>query len=64
MARSTRAAVGELAGLHAREEVEILFDGAIAIGAVFARLGEGAAVLADLVGGEVIDVGLAGLDEL
>ena len=57
-------AVGEFAGLHAREEVEIFLDGAIAIGAVLAGFGEGAAVLADLVGGEVADVGLAGLDEL
>ena len=57
-------AVGELAVLHAHEEVEILFDGAVAIGAVLAGLGQGAAVLADLVGGEVVDVGLAGLDQL
>ena len=57
-------AVGELAGLHAGEEVEIFFDGAVAIGAVLAGLGEGAAVLANLVGGEVVDVGFAGLDEL
>ncbi len=34
------AAVGELAGLHAGEEVEIFFDGAIAVGAFFAGLGE------------------------
>ena len=58
------AAVGELALLHADEEVEIFFDGPVAIRAVFAGLGEGAAVLADFVGGEVVDVGLAGLDEL
>ena len=57
-------AIGEFAGLHAREEVEIFFDGAVAIRALFAGLGEGAAVLADLVGGEVADVGFAGLDEL
>ena len=29
-------AVGEFAGLHAREEIEIFFDGAIAIGALLA----------------------------
>ena len=58
------AAVGEFALLHADEEVEIFFDGAVAKGAVFAGLGEGAAVLADLVGGEVVDIGLAILDEL
>ncbi len=64
MARSTRLPSGNSPGFHAREEVEIFFDGPVAIGAVFAGLGEGAAVLADLVGGEVIDVGFAGLDEL
>ena len=58
------AAVGELALLHAGEEVEVFFDGAVAIGAVFSGLRESAAVLANLIGGEVIDVGLAGLDEL
>ncbi len=64
LARRTRRAVGELAGFHAGEEVEIFLDRAVAIGAVLSRFGEGAAVLADLVGGEVIDVGFAGLDEL
>ncbi len=58
------AAVGELALLHAGEEVEVFFDGAVAIRAVFSGFREGAAVLANLIGGEVIDVGLAGLDEL
>ena len=57
-------AVGELARPHAAEEIEVLFDGAVAIGAVAARRGERAAVLADLVGGEVADVGLAGEDHL
>ena len=36
-------AVGELAGAHAAEQVEILRDAAVAIGAVAARLGQGAA---------------------
>ena len=57
-------AVGELAGPHAAEEVEVLRDRAIAIGAVAAGRGERAAVLADLVGREVADVGLAGQDHL
>ena len=57
-------AIGELAGLHAREEVEILFDAAIAVGALLAGFGGRAAVLADLVGGQVADVGLAGFDQL
>ena len=55
---------GNSPALHADEQVEILLDRPVAIGAVFAGLGEGAAVLADLVGGEVIDVGFAVLDEL
>ena len=57
-------AVGELPGAHAREEVEVLGGRAVPPGALPAGLGEGAAVLADLVGGEVVHVGLAGLDEL
>ena len=57
-------AVGELAGAHALEEVEILFDRPLAPWALSTRLGERAPVLTDLVGGEVVDVGLAGLDEV
>ena len=56
-------AVGEFASLHASEEVEIFFDGTVAVGRIFSGLGEGAAVLTDFVGGEVVDVGFAGLDE-
>ena len=33
-------AVGELAGLHAREQVEVLLDGAVAVRALLAGLGE------------------------
>ena len=43
-------AVGELAGAHAREEVEVLLDRPVAVRAVGARLGQRAAVLAHLVG--------------
>jgi hypothetical protein len=57
-------AVRKLAGAHALEQVEVLLDRAVAPRAVLAGRGEGAAVLADLVGGEVVDVGLAGLDEM
>ena len=57
-------AIGEFAGFHAREEVEIFFDAAIAIGALGAGLGERAAVLTDLVGGQVADIRLAGFDQL
>ncbi len=57
-------AVGKLALAHALKQVEILLDAAVAVGAVLAGLGEGAAMLANLLGGEVIDVSLAGLDQL
>ena len=53
-------AIRKFAGLHACEQVEILFDAAIAVRAFLAGFGEGAAVFADLVGGEVADVRLAG----
>ncbi len=61
-AQHTRA-VGELPGAHAREEVEALRHRPVSPRALPAGLGEGAAVLADLVGGEVVNVGLAGLDK-
>ena len=57
-------AVGELAGAHALEQVEALLGRPVAPRALAAGLGERAAVLADLVGGEVVDVGLAGPDEV
>ena len=56
-------AVGELAGAHPGKEREALFDRPIAIGAVLPRLGEGAAVAADLVGGQAVDVGQVALDQ-
>ena len=56
--------VRELARPHTREEVEILRDRAVPVGAVAAGIGEGAAVFADLVRAEVVDVGLAEPDEL
>jgi hypothetical protein len=43
-------AVGELAGLHALEQIQVLGDAAVAVGAVLARLGQRAAVGAHLVG--------------
>ncbi len=57
-------AVGELAAAHPLEEVEVLLDRAVAPRAVPAGLGQRAAVLADLVGREVVDVGLAGPDQV
>ena len=54
----------ECARVHAREEVEVLLGAPVAIRALFARLGQGAAVFPDLFSGQVADEGLAGLDEL
>ena len=58
------SAVGELAGAHAREQVEALLGRPVPPRALAAGLGQRAAVLADLVGGEVVHVGLADLDEV
>ena len=55
--------VGELAGLHAAEQVEVLLHRAVAVRAVLAAL-DVAAVLRDLLGRQVADVRLALLDEL
>ena len=52
-------AVGELAGAHAAEEIEVLVGRAIALRALAAGRRQRAAVLANLVGGEIVDVGLA-----
>jgi len=57
-------AVGKLAGAHAAEEIEILVDGAVAIGAVAARLFQRAAQHPHLVGRDVVDIGVAGADEM
>ena len=56
--------VGELAGAHPLEQVEALVDRPVAARAVPARLGQRAAVLPDLVGRQVVDVGLAVPDQL
>ena len=57
-------AIGKLAGLHALEQIEILFHRAIAIGALFARLGEGAARLAHFFGAQIANEGFAVADHL
>ena len=57
-------AVGELPRPHAAEQVQVLVDRAIAERRRPAGLGQRAAVLADLIAGEVVDIGLARLDEL
>ncbi len=57
-------AIGKFAGAHALEQIEVLLDRAVTIRAVLAGLGQRAAVFADLVGGEIVHVRLARLDEL
>jgi hypothetical protein len=57
-------AVGELAGAHAAEQVEVLLDRAVAERAVAAGLGQGAAVGAHLLMGLVVHIGLAGADQV
>ncbi len=56
--------VRELAGPHAAEQVEVLGDVALAIRAVAARLGQGAAHRPHLVGREIVDISLAGADQM
>ena len=58
------AAVRKFAVLHALEQLEVLLDGAVAVGAVLARLGQSSAVFAHLVGAEIADVSLTLADEL
>ena len=53
------SAVRELAGAHAAQQVEVLLGRAIAIGAVAAGLGERAAIGADLLRRQIVDVGVA-----
>ena len=56
-------AVGEFAGAHAAEQVEVLLDAALAERAVLARLGQRAARGTHLVLALVVDIGLAGADQ-
>ena len=56
-------AVGELARLHAAEQVEVFLGRAIPIWAVASGLGERPAERSHLVGGEAVYVGAAVLDE-
>src|SRR5262245_32020868 len=57
-------AVCELARAHASEQIEILFDGAAAIRTVLPGLCERAAIVANLVGSQAVDVRLAVTDQL
>ena len=64
LARSTRAPLRKFAGAHAAEEIEIFLDAAVAERAVLARLGQGAARRAHLVLALIVDIGLAGADQM
>ena len=57
-------AVGELAGPHAPEQVEVLLHGAVAVVALLSGPVGRAAHGVDLLGGVVVDVGLAPADQL
>ena len=57
-------AVRELARAHAAEQVEVLGRAAVAVGAVAAGLGQGAARGAHLLGRLVVDIGVAGADQV
>ena len=56
-------AVGKLPRLHAREEVKVLLDAAVAVRALLARLRQRAAICLDLLSREVIDIGKPLLDQ-
>ncbi len=57
-------AIGKFAGLHAREQIEILFHGAVAVRALLAGLGERAAILAHFLGAQIAHIRLARFDQL
>ena len=57
-------AVGKLARAHAAEQIEIFLDAALAVGALGAGLGQGAAGEPHLLRRLVVDIGLAGADQV
>ncbi len=56
--------VRKFAGPHTPEEVKVFLGRPVAERALRARLGQGSAVFADLLRGEVVHIGLAFLDQL
>ena len=52
-------AVLEFAIFHAHEQIEILFDATIAAGRILAGFSQRTAVDSDLIGGLIVDIGLA-----
>ena len=57
-------AVRELTGAHAGEPVQVLLHRTVAERAVLARFGQRATVFLGLLRAQIVDVGLAGLDQL
>ena len=57
-------AVRELARAHAREQVQVFVDRPVARGALPTGQGQRAAVFADLIAGQIVDVGVAGPNEV
>ncbi len=64
LARKHHRAVGELAVLHAREQVEVLRHAAVAVRAVLAGLRQRAAIFAHLLRRQVVHIGQALVDQL
>ena len=54
----------ELAGAHPPEQIQAFVGRPLAMGAVPSGFGQGAAVFADLVGRQVVDIGLARADQV
>ena len=57
-------AFGVFAFAHFLEELEVLLDASVAVGAVLARSGEGSAVFLDLLGSLAVNIGKALLDQV
>ena len=55
-------ALTEFAFFHAVEQIQVLFHGPVAIGAVFSLFREGSPVFPDFIRGQAAHVGLAVLD--
>ena len=63
-ARRVRLPSGNSPARMRSKQIEILLDGTVSVGTVLARLGQRAAVFADLVGIEIADKGIAAFNQL
>ena len=57
-------AVGKLSGAHPAEQVQVFRRRALAVRAFPAGFGQGAAIVADFLGGKAVHIGFAGLNQL